>query len=1191
MKKLKFLKILSTVALIFPFIVTGYAQNHVQTAKALLQEKSSTWNLETSDIQDVLISDSYLTKHNGVKHVYFQQTVNGIPIYNSITGVHVDKDGKAHTLDHRFISSANSLVTSSEAKLTEEEAIHAVASNLNIESPEIIEIETQYESGVSQKVFEGANLSHEDIKVKPIYVYHENELRLAWDLAVDVKTNADYLSYRIDAATGDVLDIHNWTTYCQFDHDHSHCGSVAKNATPELRTEEETESMIQSGSYRVFELPAESPSHGPHVVVSQPHIVESSPFGWHDVSGDGNPDYTITRGNNVHAWSNAQGFNTSRGDEPDGGAGLVFDYQHDPNNSPVQNEEAATVNLFYTANMVHDVSYLFGFDEAAGNFQVNNHSKGGAGNDYVVCQALDSADTFNPPLNNANFSTPPDGGRGRMRMYVWNSGGSAFTVTEPSDIAKGYTTSEASFGPSILTGNIDITASVVQAMDDDISNPTFACDDLINANDIKDKIALVDRGGCAFDRKVKNCEEAGAVAVIICNFAPDIIGMGASGEVIEPKIPSFMINSIDCATIKAKLSGGVVATIKSPEGQLQNLDGDLDNGIIAHEYGHGISNRLTAGPSRTGCLGNAEQMGEGWSDFFSLILTTKEGDQGTDRRGIGTYASRQPTNGPGIRPRPYSTDFDINEATYSFVARSEISQPHGIGFVWCTMIWDLYWALVEEYGFDSDFKNANAGNNIAIQLVMDGMKLQPCQPGFVDGRDAILLADTMNNGGVNSCLIWEVFAKRGLGFYADQGSSMSRSDGVENFETSPLCQNQLRIRKDAPTIVVAGDTITYTISIENNKTSLTNNVVVKDLIPVGCTYVDGSATTSSELNGNTISFEIGNMNSLQKEVIQYKVVTGPQGSATLWIDDLENGRDNWIEDLFEGFTIWELQEDFAHSPESAYYTENADVESDQILTQTTPVRLNIQNPGMRFFHQYSTSAPTSGRFSGNIDGGVLEISEDGTVFRVLKENDMIRNGYTGPLAYNTFTLPNLFGFYGNSNGFVDTYVDLEQFKDKDVYLRFRFGTMEEGIDGRPLPPPAGWVIDDIEYLDLKFYKTPATVTSDDGDNETAELPGKGTLVEPNTKVGATDIPEDIAQLLVYPNPVSENLKIKVDLKQNVTSEISLFTIDGKMIKKVSASLKPGVQIIEIPVEGILPGNYMLEMTTEKGRYSQSWIKI
>lgn len=215
---------------------------------------------------------------------------------------------------------------------------------------------------------------------------------------------------------------------------------------------------------------------------------------------------------------------------------------------------------------------------------------------------------------------------------------------------------------------------------------------------------------------------------------------------------------------------------------------DLDNGVIAHEFGHGISNRLVGGPSNVNCLNNAEQMGEGWSDFFGLVMTIEAGDLGTDPRGIGTYVLGQPVTGGGIRPAPYSTSMGVNDYTYADVNNTNLSQPHGVGFVWCTMLWDLTWALIGQYGFDPDIYNGAGGNNIAMQLVTDGLKLTPCNPGFVDGRDAILAADLQKNGGANQNLIWAVFANRGLGSSASQGSSNSRTDQAEAFDT-PLPAN------------------------------------------------------------------------------------------------------------------------------------------------------------------------------------------------------------------------------------------------------------------------------------------------------------------------------------------------------------------------------------------------------------------
>ncbi|TDI79611.1 MAG: HYR domain-containing protein [Bacteroidetes bacterium] len=216
-------------------------------------------------------------------------------------------------------------------------------------------------------------------------------------------------------------------------------------------------------------------------------------------------------------------------------------------------------------------------------------------------------------------------------------------------------------------------------------------------------------------------------------------------------------------------------------------DGDFDNLVIIHEYGHGISNRLTGGPNNVGCLGNQEQMGEGWSDWYGVVMTIEPGDTGTDGRAVGTYLFGQGANGPGIRSFPYNTDITLNPQTYDYIKTEVV--PHGVGSVWATMLWEVTWALIDDHGWDPDIYNftgdvnLDAGNVMAMALVTEGMKLQPCSPGFVDGRDAIFAADLAIYGGANECTLWDAFAKRGLGVNADQGSSSSRSDGTENFET------------------------------------------------------------------------------------------------------------------------------------------------------------------------------------------------------------------------------------------------------------------------------------------------------------------------------------------------------------------------------------------------------------------------
>lgn len=217
-----------------------------------------------------------------------------------------------------------------------------------------------------------------------------------------------------------------------------------------------------------------------------------------------------------------------------------------------------------------------------------------------------------------------------------------------------------------------------------------------------------------------------------------------------------------------------------------NKDGDYDNLVIMHEYGHGVSNRLTGGPGNTSCLQNQEQMGEGWSDFFGVLLTIEPGDAGTDSRAVGTFLFGQGQGGGGIRDYPYSTDMGVNPQTYNFIKTAAV--PHGVGSVWAEMLWEVTWALIDEHGVDPNpynftgDVNQDAGNIMALALVTEGMKLQPCSPGFVDGRDAIFAADQAIYGGANECLLWTAFAKRGLGYSAIQGSSNSRSDGTQAFD-------------------------------------------------------------------------------------------------------------------------------------------------------------------------------------------------------------------------------------------------------------------------------------------------------------------------------------------------------------------------------------------------------------------------
>jgi PKD repeat protein len=486
----------------------------------------------------------------------------------------------------------------------------------------------------------------------------------------------------------------------------------------------------------------------------------------------------------VYAYEDANNDNLP-GYAPDGGALQIFNFPWNVDSSNTYQRDASLTNLFYMNNVIHDVLHQNGFNEVAGNFQSNNYGNGGLGNDFVNAEGFDGGGT-----NNANFATPPDGSNPRMQMYLWTNPGTvscspSLNVNAPANISGAKSFGVASYNP---TSAFNITANVVLAQDG-VGTSSDGCTAFTNAAAIAGKIALIDRGTCSFFIKTQFAQDAGAVGVIIVNN----VSGGAPGMSGTPTqtitIPTFSVSLTDGNAMKTELTNSVAvnATLVTcpPAAPLPMLDGSFDNGIVAHEYGHGVSNRLTGGPAAASCLQNAEQGGEGWSDWLGLILTIEPGDVGTTGRGIGTFALGQPTTGAGIRRFRYSTDMSINPQTYADLATS--SGPHPRGEIWCDAIWDMTWFLIRDFGFDPNLYTGTAGNNIALRLVLEGMKLQPCSPGYIDGRDAILLADDILYNSAHRCQIWEAFARRGMGYNAAQGSSNAVGDETVDFTYPPFC--------------------------------------------------------------------------------------------------------------------------------------------------------------------------------------------------------------------------------------------------------------------------------------------------------------------------------------------------------------------------------------------------------------------
>ena len=819
----------------------------------LVKKNAAALDLSKNDLQNLRISNAYVDKISGASLVYVQQTYKGVDVFNAIQTYAFKNE--------RLISAAGARLNTIEAianvkaakpAVTAANAVTAAAAHLQLSAPGSLAA-TQI-AGLQQ--FDFGKLDFSTVNVRSRLIWLPDELAstatLTWQVEIQPKGVADYWLVNVDASKGVVISKINLNLSCQWvDPERIGAADNIITSSAALNTGENVESAdgiqaVNSGKYKVIPFPAESPNHpgGAAAVQTNPWLLagagnNATTLKWND---DGT-SYDSSRGNNVLAQEDLNGNNGSgkaaKSTQPL--PNLVFNYTpnftQDPTTST--NQQFALTNLFYWNNIIHDVAYQYGFDEASGNFQANNLSRGGAGNDYVLADGQDGSGT-----NNANFATPPDGSSPRMQMFLWNAV-PVTTVKQPAAYRGVKASTESGFSTANKLANVGPKQAKVVLYADDAGNTLHsACTPALNPAQLAGKIALIDRGTCSFTIKVKNAQLAGAVAAIVADNVPGEYPIIMGGTDNSITIPAVMVglDQGDSMKLVLGLTPNLVVNLASGV----RIDGDLDNGIILHEYTHGISNRLTGGRNNVSCLGNKEQMGEGWSDYMGLMLTTNWATatlaDSSKLRPIGTYAFGQQPSGPGIRVYPYTKNLVANPWTYDSLKLSArfsnnllSLDPHIVGEVWCNMLWVMTWAITQQTGnINPNIYNAagNGGNNIALQLVVQGMKLQPCSPGFVDGRNAILKADTILYGAAHSAVIWKAFASRGLGYSASQGSSNDLKDGVAAYDLPPspiakAAQASQAVAKTTGGISVSPNPATnnVTLTVGGNKKQLSVDLI------------------------------------------------------------------------------------------------------------------------------------------------------------------------------------------------------------------------------------------------------------------------------------------------------------------------------------------------------------------------------
>ena len=354
-------------------------------AQRFLRDHARLFGLRPNDVGNLTAAKEYLTQHNGVTQLTLQQSDNGRDVYGALVTFAIDQNGRILIVGSRLAPGA---AAAASPRLTPAAAVAAAGgsvgarSSMALPTPNLSDGTFTYDNTFSHGVTAPSKVTAHLVT----FPVPHRAAHLGWKVVMEVDHVGWYESV-VDAASGRVLYRRNYY----------------QNAA---------EGNVFTG---------ESAGTGTQAITSFAGDPAFDNAGW--------VTDRLTSGNSVNAYQDVTG-NETTSHQPQTPASGDPAYQHFDYNftnayftsggTDVNTDQDSVVTQeFYYANFMHDYLYRLGFNEASGNFQVDNFSRGGAGNDPVLAEADDGFSSGN--TNNANMATPADGSSPRMQMYVFTN--------------------------------------------------------------------------------------------------------------------------------------------------------------------------------------------------------------------------------------------------------------------------------------------------------------------------------------------------------------------------------------------------------------------------------------------------------------------------------------------------------------------------------------------------------------------------------------------------------------------------------------------------------------------------------------------------------------------------------------------------------------------------------------------------
>ncbi|GIU28190.1 rhombosortase-dependent M36 family metallopeptidase [Shewanella sp. MBTL60-007] len=1041
----------------------------------------------------------------------YKQEVSGVEVFNREFNIMMDRDFKLvassgylasertaqsvssaiKNIDGAFGDAANSISAAFNAMGGDKSAI-----TLNVKSSNDKYEKFAVVNSSKSKVIVG------EPRAKKVFFEHKNKLVAAHYVELETgefdSRDSEYFGYVISVSTGEVLFKKNLTSHAAdfnyrvyADTDGKPWDSPHGNVMP-APAGSDTNAYLTAP---YLDAPMVALKHGP-ISTRDPWLAS---------------DATSTQGNNVTAYVDAvapQGL--SNGDYlAEITSSNTFDYSYNDEEAEysVNNRKAAIVNLFFMNNYLHDDYYDHGFDEASGNAQVSNYGRGGVEGDPLNVEVQD-----NSGFNNANMSTPADGGSPRMQMYLWETtraeNGVDFGIAATSHASIGMLENIgfSVFGPDTfkVSGNLVRIDDGSDMTDGEPGTIYDGCEATANVADIAGNIAIIDRGACAFTQKVKHAQDAGAIAVIIANNKDGDAVITMAGDDESITIPAMMVSQNEATDIYSLLDANETISIDMFKNDLSRVfkDSSWDNAIVAHEWGHYISNRLVGNGS--GLSSNqARSMGEGFGDFHALLLGSDASDNlvAGNENYAGAYGGITYVASfvNGIREFPYSTNMEINPSTFAYVERNP--QVHGSGSVYAAMLWDAFIGLAndERHTFD-EAKELMKGYLVA------GYKMMPMAPTFTEGRDA-LLAAAFANDEEDYKVILGAFARRGMGLGAKSPSRFSTDHAgvVESYKTTldafAVTEHQLDTDYEGLTlgycskdsILDKGETGTVSFTIENGGDSLLTGLTgtIEVVSDHDVTFANDGKVSFADVNlfssatSAPVEFTLNEAGTGEELVLKFvpdlvdELEADEYTFSTIVNVDFETRElvgTTQYEDLNTLSRLKDFTETVMVGGNMASGTFGLDQwnETDGLISatgnsftsdvgyETRPTSVGFDGEfTIAFWHLYNLEA--------GYDGAVVEVRINGGDWADVTEmgGTFLGDGYTDTALENTeAAIAGQSTFSGLNYGW-ETISFGESLNGNEVQFRFRIAT-----DSAVVPDPvygfaAGWYIDDITFTNTQ----------------------------------------------------------------------------------------------------------------------------